>query len=309
MTLPASAGVVGDTISSQANLSEVFDIMYATAESLELEFATMRLLVTEHNIPRGSDRIRIPFQDSTFVVQAHTDGDEVSTSQRFTIDTIDLTTTELVIPARLTDRALRFSTVDIAAMAGEELAKAKAERIEADLLSTLNDTGTVDLGAAGANTNLGHVRDARALLYNVARSQGGPAKTPIALVINPIQEAHLLTDIGVAAASTTFVRPLQDPTLVTAAYGIEGYMGNLLGIPVYRSGYIDTTVQGVTTPDHGGMFSKHAIHLGISKDWDLKFFEEDSWIGIIMRAHCDYGFRVGAFPQWVVQFDTDTATL
>lgn len=308
MTLPATV-ISGDTISSQANLSEVFDIMYATAEALMPEYETMMKLVTRYNIPRGADRVRVPFQDSTFAVNTLTDGDEVTTVQRFSIDTIDLTCTQFVLAYRISDRAMRFSLPDLARMAGEELAKAKAEKFEADLLATTDDAGSQDLGATGANTNLGHVRDSRALLYNVARASGGPAPDPLSLVINPIQEAHLLTDIGVAAASTTFIRNLQDPNLIGAPYGVNGYLGNVLGVPVYRSGLIDSTVQGVTTPANGAMFSRRGILLGVSKDWDLESFQESEWPGIIVRAIGDYGVRLGPFPSWCIQFDTDTATL
>jgi len=307
MTLPATQGIFADTISTQANMSEVIDVMIAQAEALELEFAVMGGLVTRVTVPRGSDRVRIPFQDSTFVAQAHTDGDEIAVVQRFSIDTLELTVTELQLTYRISNTAMRYSTADLGSLAGEELAKAQQERLEVDLLSLGDDTGSQDLGASGANTDLGHLRDAETLLLNIARTQGGPAPRPYFLVINPIQRAHLLTDLGVAVAATT---DRTIPTGFTQDLVQNGwFQGNILGIPVFMTGYIAQTVGSVTSPSLGIMSSKRALLYGVSKEWDVKSYDESHWPGAIVRSMTDYGQRIGPFPQRVVQFDTDVATL
>lgn len=312
MTLPATAGVYADTISTQANMSEVIDVMIATAEALELEFAVMSGLVTRVEIPNGADRVRIPYQDSTFVVQPHTDGDEISVVQRFSLDTLELTATELQLSYRISATAMRLSTQDLGAMAGDEFAKAQQERLEVDLLSLLDDTGSQDLGSSGANTTLDHVRNARTLLKNVARAQGGPARQPVVLVINPIQEDHLLADLGVTAATAA----VAGANGVQRAAGISDellnspwFIQSLLKVPVFSTGYVATTVGSVTSPSIGGMFSKRALLYGVSKDWDMKVYDESHWPGLIVRGMAHYGSRLGPFPQHVVQFDTDVSTL
>lgn len=309
MTLPAGAMIGSDTVTSQANFSEVVDVMIATAEGLDLEFAVMMGLVTRVDIPRGSDRIRIPYQDSIFEAQAYTDGDEISVVQRFSLDTLELTTTQLQLTYRISDRALRFSTQDLGSLAGEELARAQQERFEVDLLSLGDDTGSIDLGAAGANTTLSHIRNTRTLLRNVARSQGGPAKDPIVLVINPIQEDHLLADLGVGAVAGS-AGDQRIPNGLTQEIIENGWFSmTILRLPIFVSGYIAQTVGSVTAPSLGIAFSKRALILGVAKDWDVKPYDESHWPGIIVRAMTDYGARVGPFPQHVIQFDTDVATL
>ncbi|KKL67402.1 hypothetical protein LCGC14_2135350, partial [marine sediment metagenome] len=193
----------GDTTTSIANFSEIVDIVNEVAESLELEFAVMGNLVTRRDIPRGRDRVRIPYQTSVFEAQDYTDGDEIAVTQAVGIDTLDLTCSELQITFRITPRALRQPSPDLAAMAGEEKGKAQAEALEVRLLALTDDSGTQDLGLSnGTDSNIAHIKTMRRMMRNIARIDGGPGKPPIFCVINPIQEEDLLTDLGVVAAST-----------------------------------------------------------------------------------------------------------
>lgn len=306
MALPAGS-MFADTISTQPNMDEVIDVMIATAETLDLEFAVMGGLATRVDIQPGNDRVRIPYQDSIFEAQSHTDGDEISVVQRFSLDTLEVTTTELQITYRISNTAMRYSTQDLGGLAGEELAKAQQERLEVDLLSLLDDTGSQDLNAGGANTTLNHFRNSETLLLNVARVSGGPARKPLFCVINPIQRDHLLTDLGVVAAATTdrSVRPGLTQEIIESGW----FEGNILGIPTFMTGYVGQTVAGVTAPTIGGMFSKRALIYAISKEWDVRPYDESHWPGIIVRAMADYGSRLGPFPSHVVQFDTDVTTL
>ena len=199
-------------------------------------------------------------------------------------------------------------------MAADEQSKAATEALEVRLLALLDDTGSQDLGASAANTTIGHVRDSRALLKNVARdASGGPAPMPVYLVINPIQEAHLLTDLGVADASTTMTRPISSgltQELIENAPALDdAFFGNVLRVPTFITGYIGQTVGSITAPALGGMFSSRALILGVAAEWDVEPFSEVEWPGLIIRAMTDYGVRIGPYPSWVVQFDTDTVTL
>lgn len=302
----------GDTTSGIANFSEIIDIVNQMVEALELEFSVMPQMVLRREIPRGQDRVRIPYQTVTFEMQDHTDGDEIVFGQQMGIDTIDLTTSQLVLPYRLSSRALRFPAVDLAALCAEEEAKARAVALEVRLLSLLDDTGTQDLGdSASTDTNIGHVRQIRRMLRNIARASGGPAPTPWFGVINPIQEEDLLSDLGVVGATTgsTNTQARVIPGTVERMLEVspsldDAYFGTILKIPFFTSGYIGATDGSVTAPSIGGIFSKKALVLGVALDWDRKVFVESDWDGPKVRAITDYGARVGPFPSWVVQLDT-----
>lgn len=307
------AATFGDTNSAISNFSEVIDIINQTAMALENSFMVMGNLVTRHTIPSGEDRVRIPFQTQAFEAQDHTDGDEITNVQQFGIDTIDLTTNMLEITYRISRRALRQPAVDLAALAGEEQAKATAEALEVRLLSLLDDAGTQDLNAAGAASTLAHVRTGRRMLRNIARvPDGGPAQMVVG-VINPIQEENLLADLGVDAATTGStntqkrVLNLVNELISISASMEDAYFGSLLRIPFFVSQYIAVTNGSVTSPSIGGMFSKKDLLLGVAEEWEVEPFRAIEWPGIAVRAMTDYGSRVSPFPKHVLQFDTAVA--
>jgi len=302
----------GDTTTGITNFSEIVDTINQIAEALELEFSVMPQLVMRREIPRGQDRVRVPYQTVTFELQDHTDGDEIVFGQQMGIDTIDLTTSQLVLPYRISGRALRFPAVDLAALCGQEEAKARAEALEVRLLAITNDTGSQDLGDSNStDTNIGHIRVIRRMLRNVARASGGPAPTPIYGVINPIQEEDLLSDLGVVAASTgsTNTQARVIPGVLEKMFDVspsmeDAFFGTILRIPLFTSGYIAATNGSVTAPNNGAIFSSKALILGVAQEWDRKVFEESDWDGPKVRAMTDYGARLGPFPSWCVQLDT-----
>lgn len=303
--------VFGDTTSGISNFSEVIDLVNQTAETLELEYAVMGNFVDRRDIPRGQDRIRIPYQTNQFVAVDHTDGDEISVVQQMGIDTLDLTTSMLQITFRVSDRALRFPAVDLAVMSGDEKAKAQAEALEVRLLALLDDTGTQDLGSSGGATTLADVRKARRLLRTIARADGGPVRGMVVGVINAIQEEAILTDLGVTGAQlgSTNVVPRVIPAVLEPLISIspsldDSYFGQILRIPFFVSQYIGQTIGSVTAPSIGGIFEADQLLLGVSKEWDTKPYDEVEWDGIIVRSITDYGARLKAFPKRVIQFDT-----
>ena len=57
----------------------------------------------------------------------------------------------------------------------------------------------------------------------------------------------------------------------------------------------------------GGMFTRQAIQLVMSKDWDLKVYDESDWIGPIIRCVADYDSGVGKYSAWGSQITCDGA--
>jgi hypothetical protein len=54
-----------------------------------------------------------------------------------------------------------------------------------------------------------------------------------------------------------------------------------------------------------GMFSKRALYLAVSKDWDIKTFEIPNWIGVILRCVADYNSGVAEYTRWGSQITAD----
>ncbi len=300
--------IFGDTTSGIANFSEVIDIVNQAAEVLELEYAVMGNLVDRREIPRGQDRVRIPFQTETFEAQDYTDGDEIAVTQAMGIDTLDLTTNELQITYRISSRALRFPAIDLAAMAGDEQAKAAAEALEVRLLATGDDTGVQDLAGGDADMTLADLRTIRRLFRTISRANGGPARPPMSVVISAFAEEDLLTDLGVAADSTNQSRVIPGflENLISVSPSLEdSFLGMILRLPIFVSQYINQTIGSITAPNQGVAFQNNAIILGVAKDWDTKPFEEVEWPGAIVRAMTDYGQRLGPFPARVIQLTNE----
>lgn len=300
----------GDTTTGIDNFDEIVPVITAIAEVLEMEYAVMGNLVVRHVIPRGRDRVRIMFQTNEFVAEDHTDGEEITTVQQMGIDTIDLTTNMLKILYRISGRALRFPSEDLAALCGQEQAKAQAEALEVRLLALTDDSGTQNPGLSGATT-LAHVAQVRRMLRGIDRSNGGPAPTPIVGVIDVYQEEDIINQLGAVAADgggthdAARVIPhfLQEIVQISPSLD-DAFLGTILRIPFFVSGYIGQTVGSVSAPSNGCVFSTEALHLGVAQEWETKPYDEVEWDGILVRSLTDYGARVGAFPKWVVQFDT-----
>ncbi len=300
----------GDTTTNISNFSEIVPVITSVAEVLEMEYAVMGNLVVRHVIPRGKDRVRIMYQTNQFIAEDHTDGEEITTVQQMGIDTIDLTTNMLKILYRISGRALRFPSEDLAVLCGQEQAKAQAEALEVRLLALTDDSGSIDPGLSGA-TNLAHFAEVRRRLRGLARSDGGPAPTPIVGVIDVFQEEDLLNQLGAVAAlsgssndqSRVIPHFLQDIIQVSPSLD-DAFFGTILRIPLFVSGYIGQTVGSVTAPSIGAVFSTEALHLGVAQEWESQPYDEVEWDGLLIRSLTDYGARLGAFPKWCLQLDT-----
>ncbi len=300
----------GDTTTNISNFSEIVPIIVSVAEVLEMEYAVMGNLVVRHDIPRGKDRVRIMYQTNQFIAEDHTDGEEITSVQQMGIDTLDLTTSMLKILYRVSGRALRFPSEDLAELCVQEQAKAQAEALEVRLLALTDDSGTQNPGFSAATT-LAHIATTRRMLRGIGRSDGGPAPTPIVGVLDVYQEEDLINELGAVASTSGGTNTehrviphfMQEIIQVSPSLD-DSFFGTILRIPFFVSGYIGQTVGSVAAPSNGAVFSTEALHLGVAQEWDTKPYDEVEWDGLLIRSLTDYGARVGAFPKWVVQFDT-----
>ena len=284
---------MADTLTT--NIAESVTEIVNSTIALMPQKAPMMNLVTVKRIPKGFDRLEIPRVNSTSTVQTPTEGDELVVSSQFDLTSTTIQPTHRALMVRVHERATYFSKDDVIALVSEELSQSQAQDIDTDLTAEFANFGTGnDVGTTNTDLTVSVVRQARRLLYSTTRANGGPAPAPIYLVLAPIVEENLMEDLGlqgtipeVTATGQQFV-----PTGLSQDLIENYFIGRIVGVPIFRDGYM---TQDGSSDFICGMFSKQALWLAISKDWDMKTFEVPNWIG------------VGAYPLWGSQVTADGA--
>jgi hypothetical protein len=288
----------GDTLTT--NVAETVQELITATISLMPQKAPMLSLVTRMNITKGHDRLEIPRVASTSSVQTPTEGDEIVLSSQFDLTSTTIQPTHRVLAVRVHERAMYFSKDDLVALISEELAQSQAQDIDTDLTAEFTNFHTDnDSGATNTDLTLAFLRTARRRLYAVTRANGGPAPEPVFTVIAPIPEENLLENMGLSGSLGSNYIPEGLSKDVISNY----YVPQVVGLKVFRDGYM--TESGGDF--YCGMFSKKALWLAVSKDWDMKTFEVPNWVGTIIRSVADYNSGVGAYPHWGAQVLCDGA--
>lgn len=294
---------MADTLTAQIAES-VTEIVVATI-ALMPQKAPMINLVTRKNIPKGFDRLEIPRVNSTSTVQQPTEGDELVVSSQFDLTSTTIQPTHRALMVRVHERATYFSKDDVIGLVSEELSQSQAQDIDTDLTAEFANFGSGnDVGTSNVDLTVAVLRQARRLLLANTRANGGPAPAPIYCVLAPIPEENLFTNLGdqgVVASTSPWI-PTGMSEEIIQNYAIPQNM--IHGVSLFRDGYM--TEDG-SNDFICGMFSKQALWLAMSKDWDMKTFEVPNWIGVIIRSVADYNSGVGAYPLWGSQVTADGA--
>lgn len=283
------------------NIAEVVQPLIAATVALLPQEAPALNLVTRINTGRGHDRVLIPRVNSTSTVQNPTEGDELVTSSQFDLTSTTIQPTHRALMVRVHERATYFSRDDVIAMVSEELAQSQAQDIDTDITAEFTNFSTSnDVGASNTDLTLAVLRNARQLLMSVTRANGGPAPMPIYFVMHPVVEENLYTNLGlqgVVSSTNPWI-----PTGMSEEVIQNYYIDRLLGIPMFRDGYMTQNGSGDFLC---AMFAKKSIHLIMSKDWDMRTFEVPNWIGPIIRCVADYNTGIGAYTQHGAQITAD----
>ncbi len=294
-----------DTLAT--NVAEITqELIDATVMQMP-QVAPMMNLVERLDIPSGKNSVEIPRANSTFSVQTPTDGDELVNTSQFDLTSTTISPTLRAIHFRITDRAMRFSQEDVLKLVSQEMARAQGQDIDDDITAEFaNVTATV--GTTNTDITIADLRGARRQLMDVTVANGGPAPMPLVTVLAPIPVENLMTNLGLqATVTTTTGTGTQFITDGLSADFIRQYFvpgASIVGVPTFVDGYIS---EDSNNDDLGCMFSKQEFQLAMSKDWDMKTFEESNWIGTILRAVADYNSGIGKYNAWGVQIIADGA--
>lgn len=290
---------MADTLTT--NIAESVTEIVAATISLMPQKAPMMNLVTVKRIPKGFDRLEIPRVNSTSTVQQLTEGDELVVSSQFDLTSTTIQPVHRALMVRVHERATYFSKDDVIELVAEELSQSQAQDIDTDLTAEFGNFTGGDIGSGGDMT-VALAREARRILYSNTRANGGPAPMPTYLVLSPFPEEDLFTDMGLQGTVPQATATGQQfiPAGLSEDIIQNWYRGHIVGVPIFVDGYIASAA----TVDNA-MFSKQALWLAISKDWDMKTFEVPNWIGVIIRSVADYNSGIGAYPNWGVELSVD----
>lgn len=280
-----------DTLAAQ--VASITQAMIEVSARLMPQMAPIAGLSEKVNINAGNNSALFPRVNSTFTVQTPTEGDDIVQSSQFSLTSTTISPTLRVVKVRISERAKYFSKEDIIKLCSEELSRVHGQDLDTDLSAEFaNFAAGNDTGTTNTDITLAVLRTSRRLLQANTVANGGPAPDPIATVLAPIVVENLLTNMGVqgAVASTNPYIPEGLSQQLIKQYLVPGI--NLVGVPVFWDGYM--TEDG--SADYiCAMFSKRALQYAISKDWDMRTFEESEFVGVILRTVADYNSGVGKF--------------
>ncbi len=288
---------MADTLAE--NVAELTQEMIDATVMQMPQQAPLMNLVERINIPDGKNSVEIPRNNSTFSVSTPTEGDEFTTTSQFDLTSTTISPTLRAISVRITERARYFSQEDIVSLVSEELARAQGQDIDTDISAEFSNLGGTDNGTTNTDLTIDVLRATRRGLMANTVANGGPAPDPIYTVLAPTPVENLLANLGtqgVVATGTATGQQFVPAGLsedFIRQYFVDGMP--LVGVSTFWDGYL--TEDG-SSDFICAMFSEQALQLAMSKDWDMKIFEESEWIGVVLRTVADYNSGVGKYANW-----------
>ena len=284
-----------------ANITESTQEIIETTQLMLPEFAPCLELVTRINIPKGRSEAELPAVNTFPTVQTPAEGEEVGITYQYDLTSVTISPVERSILVRVTKRAERFSQDNLIANISEVLSQAQGRDIDQDILAQFQNFGSGnDLGSNTADLPLATLRTAMRLMRSITPANGGPAPAPFSAVFSPVACEDLMADIGVqgVVGSTTPWIPAGISQEQIQRFGLvsAGAQLMLLGAMVYMDSNIDNDSFGAASGGNAGaLFSKKALYLAMSQEWDLETFTESEWLGPILRVYADFDTGVSPY--------------
>ena len=184
---------MADTLST--NISASYNAMVERTIAQMPQSAPMLSLARKMIVPKGANSAQIPRVSSVSSVQTPAEGQELSTTSRFTLASSTISPTFRAIYVRIHIRAINYSQEDLVKLVSDEMALSQGQDIDTDLTGEFANWHTDnDLGATGKKLTLKLLRNARRTLQTVPRSKGGPPRgRPIVNVLRIDGEEQITT--------------------------------------------------------------------------------------------------------------------
>lgn len=194
---------------------------------------------------RTGDEARSLLQYPQISAQSVGETEDYANPTEFTKSKLStLTPGEIIGQVLLTDRRLETDSQNARADASRELGEAIADKVEADLLGTLDDLTGGTVGAAGTVMTWGHFFAAR------ARLAGSKIPGPYACVLHEYQWFNLAKSASVAGAQTNAAAGLLDEV------NRRFYVATVADVDIFTSANIPIDA---SDDANGAMFNRAAI--------------------------------------------------
>lgn len=291
---------MADTLT--ANISASYGAMVERTIAQMPQSAPMLSLARKLIVPKGANSAQIPRVSSVSSVQTPQEGDELSTTSRFTLASNTISPTLRAIYVRVHIRAINYSKEDLVKLISDEMALSQGQDIDTDLTGEFANWHTDnDVGASGEKLTLGKLREARRILQSVVRKNGGPPRGDIVTVVSPIVAEHLLEDIGASGVgSGSNWIPAGISEQVLRRFHISEIP--LMGTAVFVDGYMAADGSG----DYiCSMYGTEALVWACSMDWQMSIHNEAEWPGLTLRSLADYQAGIAGFSHHGSQITAD----
>ena len=288
----------GLTLSSSSSLSDISNIVIASAISNIEPAGPTNQLVSRYDIPQGAKQVNIPIWGRNDAA-ALTEGVDITAPQQLSVTVTSITASEHGIMTFVSDRLSRQNNEDILSHVGEVQGGALGRLLEDDLTS-LFDGFSNSIGSAGSYLTYYHVAGAVSYLKTDNNSSFGMAPGTPNGVFHPEQIRAFVQEVtGIQAGGTTGMAAQPIPEGITSEVIQNYFRGNerIFGIPIYQSGVLGRDGSGDVK---GAVFVPQAIALAMAHEMEAEEERDASLRGTEMVMVGEWGEAEIADP-WGVE--------
>ena len=288
----------GLTLSSSSSLSDISNIVIASAISNIEPAGPTNQLVSRYDIPQGAKQVNIPIWGRNDAA-ALTEGVDITAPQQLSVTVTSITASEHGIMTFVSDRLSRQNNEDILSHVGEVQGGALGRLLEDDLIA-LFDTFSNSIGAQDTALTYRQVAGAVSYLKTDNNASYGMAPGTPNGVFHPEQIRAFVQEVtGIQAGGTTGMAAQPIPEGITSEVIQNYFRGNerIFGIPIYQSGVLGRDGSGDVK---GAVFVPQAIALAMAHEMEAEEERDASLRGTEMVMVGEWGEAEIADP-WGVE--------
>jgi len=287
----------GLTLSSSSSLSDMSNIVIASAISNIEPAGPTNQLVSRYDIPQGAKQVNIPIWGRNDAA-ALTEGVDITAPQQLSVTVTSITASEHGIMTFVSDRLSRQNNEDILAHVGEVQGGALGRLLEDDLI-TLFDGFSNSIGSAGSNLTYRDIAGAVSFLKTDNNSSFGMAPGQPNAVMHPEQIRRFVQEVTGIQAGGSGMAAQPIPEGITADVIQNYFRGNerAFGVPIFQSGVLSRDSEGDAK---GAVFVPQAIALAMAHEMEAEEERDASLRGTEMVMVGEWGEAEIADP-WGVE--------
>ena len=269
--------------STSVTLSDLLPTIVQEAMFVANERSIMRGLVKNYSLaPTQGKTIQVPIYPVQ-TAAALTEGNEFdNTAVSTDVATFDVG--QVGLRTLVTDLALNASASNVVADLGRLFGEAIAKKIDQDLMAKFSSFTTNVVGSSSTTITPALVMQGITKLKNAGVDSAG-----IVAVLHP----SIAYDLKAALTTTG------NTAFTGGAFGdvanqamMNGYIGQLFGVPVFESANVPLVTNGSAGDYLGGIFHRDALGFGLMRDITIETQRRASYLGTDVVASALYGTGV-----------------